>query len=212
MHPPLLLALMLTTATAIAQGPPRLESSGGAWLELVGLPAVLDVEQVASQLLKGLTTTFVFRVEIPGLRSKSVGGARVEIRYELWDEIFEIDEIGADGRPERHKVDSEEGLRAWWGSLRLTILDRSLTGAGTGRARVVLEVIPFSRAEEADTQRWFSESVHRAELGKAGTSAPITEKKGSGGGVLDMLIATSIRRRPLMTFRWDVDLPGAASP
>ncbi len=159
-------ALASVASIGIAQ---TLSTDGSGDVHLSDLPAILEDEKVAPELTKGLTTTFLFRVEaLDGRGARSVGGARVEVRYELWDEVFHLLILGTDGRPRRGQVDSMEALNSWWGSLRLPVLSGNGSYSEAGRRlRVSLDVVPFSRAEESDTQRWFAESVRRAEVGAA---------------------------------------------
>ena len=211
-----ILATLLLSAgelALMAQAEPALEREGDT-LILLGLPGVLDDPQISSQLPRGLTTTFTFRVDLLDQSgSDREGGARIEIRYELWDEVYKVGVIGIDGRPGSHDFPSPESLRLWWSDLRLPVLDvGNLSASLGGRARVTLQIIPFSRAEATDTQRWFAESVRRAELAKAGTSAAISDQSSDAGGVLDLLLATSIRRRPLTSYRWLIDLPSGPAP
>jgi len=192
-----------------------LSTDGGGDVHLSDLPPILGDEKVAPELTKGLTTTFLFRVEaLNGRAGRGTGGARVEVRYELWDEVFHILILATDGRPRREQVDSMEALHSWWGALRLPVLSADGSGSAVGRRmRVSLDVVPFSRAEESDTQRWFAESVRRAEVGTADSSAGIGESESlDDAGVFELLIATSIRRRPLISYDWTLDMPIAGSP
>ena len=86
-------------------------------------------------------------------------------------------------------------------------------GAAPNTARVILEVVPFSHSEQLDTRRWFEESVQRAEQDKnEGISRSAEGGDESLGRVFSVLIATSIRRRAVTSYRWDVDWPGRSSP
>ena len=196
------LLALVTVAAAAAQ--PSLELEDGK-VVLGALPPVLADEEVTRQLTTGLTATLAFRVEAAG----AVGGARVEIRYELWDEEFYVTTVGIDGRPSRATVPSREALDAWWAGLRLAVFDAgSAPDPAPESARVILEVVPFSHSEQLDTQRWFEESVQRAEQGKnEGISRSAEGGEESLGRVFGVLIATSIRRRAVTSYRWDVAWP-----
>jgi hypothetical protein len=212
----------LCCAAAALSAEPSLEVIDGRWLTLHELPPILDNEEVAPELESGLTTTFVFVVDLQGIPDgKTAGAARIGIRYELWDEVFHVTLYGLAGL-ERQVIDSREELRSWWRALSLRIVD--LDGPGdlpdTGprgrrsarEARVRLDVVPFSQSEQVDTQRWFAESVRRAEAtGSQGESSVVVDSEG-GDSVFSLLIATSIRSRPLTTYTWTLELPAAPKP
>jgi len=202
--------LVLITAAAAAAAQPSLELEDGE-LVLSSLPPVLADAEVTRQLTTGLTATLAFRVEANGV----VGGARIEIRYELWDEVFHVTTVEIDGRPTSATLTSREALDEWWSGLQLAVLEAadSAPGAAPNTARVILEVVPFSHSEQLDTRRWFEESVQRAEQDKnEGISRSAEGGDESLGRVFSVLIATSIRRRAVTSYRWDVDWPGRSSP
>jgi len=200
----LLLAVAALAVFAPAAGAqPRLEARDGA-LWLTALPPILAEESVDRQLTSGLTTGFVFTLEV---ERETRGAAQVEIRYELWDEVFLTARLEAGRADERREtVGSRPALDRWWRTLDLRL---GALPAGGADGEVHLVIVPFSQAEEAETRRWFAESVRRAESTGSGDSASL----GGGGGldrVLTTLIGTSIRRRPLVEYRWAVEIPQAA--
>ena len=200
----LLLAVAALAVFAPAAGAqPRLEARDGA-LWLTALPPILDGESIERQLTSGLTTGFVFTLEV---ERETRGAAQVEIRYELWDEVFLTARLEAGRADERREtVGSRPALDRWWRTLDLRL---GALPAGGADGEVHLVIVPFSQAEEAETRRWFAESVRRAESTGSGDSASL----GGGGGldrVLTTLIGTSIRRRPLVEYRWAVEIPQAA--
>lgn len=190
---------------------PRLEPGAGQEIVLRDLPPILDDEEVRRQLTTGLTTTFAFRTE--ERRGLPPGGARVEVRYELWDEVFHVAAIGIDRRAMREVLSSMEDLAGWWKSLRLVVLDvAGFEQPQPVQIRLILDVVPFSRSEEADTQRWFAESVLRSSAdAESGGRAP-EDSQGSLEQVFSVLIATSIQREALVSYRWTIDLPESRSP
>lgn len=205
------LALLLLTSAAGATEP-ALEVDGEHNLLLHGLPPILEEEEVHRQLTTGLTTSFAFRTDLLQTRNgKSIGGARVDIRYELWDEDFHVLAVGIDGRPRRHVVASLDELLVWWRELHLPILDLDSLAAEPAidaAVRITLDVVPFSHSEQVDTQRWFSESVTRAGQNRTdGTSSSPDDGEDSLGRVFGVLMATSIQRRALMSYRWTLELP-----
>ncbi len=200
-----LLALLLAALGARAAEPPApaFELRERA-LAVSALPPVLARPEVRPHLSTGLTTTLFVEVRATdGEGHRARGGARVEVRYELWDEVFLVNAMGIDGRPHRESLPSFERLLGWWQSLALPILAADpLSARGPWKLDVRLSVIPFSQSEQRDTQRWLTESIERrAETPPGGNAAarpePLT-------GALDALIATSIQRQRLVGYDWQV--------
>ena len=174
----LLVALLLLPAVAAAQ--PALTPAG------LSLPAsVLQDARVRKQLGSGLTTTFLVTATSGSIR----GAARLEIRYDLWDEVYIVRRLERDGRRDQQRIASLELLERWWRS-PLRVID-----ASPGAPVVIeLRVLPFSAAEEEDARRWLSKSG-----GVGATSGP--------GGLVDVLIGTTLNAKPITTFRWTVEMP-----
>ena len=206
--------LWVAASCALAGDGPRLDLEEDKRIALINLPAVLADEAVEAKLHTGLTTTFIFRVTAPAAGGgKTRGGARLEIRYELWDEVFHVTRLDGSGELGRETIATEEELAEWWGQLRLFVLDGREVRVDADHAQVVLDVLPFSRSEELDTQRWFSESVRRAEHEPDGEG--VRSPSGQGNSmeqVFGLLIATSIRRRPVRSYDWTLDLPARGAP
>ncbi|MEM7051854.1 MAG: hypothetical protein AAF604_19465 [Acidobacteriota bacterium] len=190
------LVLIVWLGSSAAFAAPRLEAVDGAWA-IAGLPDLLTEEEIAGQLETGLTTTFALVASRGG---QTVGGARIEIRYDLWDEVFRVRLLGADGRRQGHDLAGRDALRSWWRSARPVVLRSQAVTAGQ-EVRLRLDIIPFSQAEGRDTQRWFSDALGGSEAELDSDSVPGVDE------VLGVLIATSIRRRALRTFRWTVSVP-----
>jgi len=211
-------ALAALAATVRASEPiatPKVVSEANRGLVLTDLPPVLTEPSVAPHLTKGLTTTFIFRIDLIGRSNhKDIGGARIEIRYELWDEVFKVRMIEIDGQIRRTELDTSDALSEWWQDLELLVVPSSSSSIdGSTQARIGLEVVPFSQAEQTETQEWFSQSVSSAELARTeGVSTSVSGTEKQGNGVFSVLIATSIRRRPLTTFSWTVELSQGRSP
>jgi hypothetical protein len=207
-HPVAYLLLATALTGPAAAGEIRIERGADGLLRLAGLPALLENEDVARQLDTGLTTTFAFRVDLPGAAGQAAGGARAEVRFALWDEVFHVAAAGIDGTVHREVLPSREELRAWWRDLVLPILDgRSGVVARATEARVLLEVVPFSRAEQDDTQRWFAHGADAATATGERFSDSPDDREGSLEQVFGVLIATSIQRRALISHRWTLALP-----
>ena len=181
------LAMTLFVAlSALAQHPPSFTVQAG--VVSASLPAsVLDDKSVRKQLGSGLTTTFLVSVRQrdPG----SISTSRIEVRYDLWDEVWLVKRVEFDGRTDRQRVASLDALEKWWRApVRLFA-----TSASRVALQVELNVLPFSAAEEDDARAWITKS------GGVGTAS-------GGGGLVDALIGTTISAKPVKSFRWDVDL------
>lgn len=180
-----LAALLLFALSARAQQRPSFTMQGG--VVSAALPAsVLQDASVQKQLGSGLTTTFL----VVARENKRLSGVRLEVRYDLWDEVWLVKRVDFEGKIDRQRLASREALEKWWRTpvrLLSTAADRVLL-------QVDVSVLPFSAAEEEDARQWITKS------GGVGTAAA------GGGGIVDALIGTTISARPITSFRWNVDL------
>lgn len=206
-------SLLLSLASAVEAEEPGLELDADGRLVLHSLPPVLGDDEVRPHLTQGLTTTFLFRIDPKGVRfgaGKPRPGARIEIRYELWDEVFYVAAGAADGTLVRRTLESMGELESWWRSLRLVVAASDLFASGLDpprEAKVALDVVPFTQAEQRDAQRWFSETLDEA--GKSGAEE-LADSADKSPDTLDrtfhLLMATSIQRRALVSYRWIVPI------
>lgn len=185
-------AVLLFAAVARAQQRPALpiqfiNQPGG--VVAVTLPAsILSDREVRKQLGSGLTTTFLIAAR--QRESNRTSGARVEIRYDLWDEVWLVRKIEFDRKVEQTRVASFEALEKWW----RTPMRLLSTGAARVALQIDLTVLPFSAAEKEDARQWITKS------GGVGTAS------GGGAGLVDVLIGTTIDAKPITTYRWNVEL------
>lgn len=177
-------------------------------LELSHLPPILGEAEVRKQLGTGLTTTFLFEATAKGGTSGKVQGAgRVDVRYELWDEIYIVTRFDVTGRAVRTTLPSFERLSEWWRNAKLVVI-RAAEVADASRLEVRLRVIPFSQAEQLDTQRWFSQSLSAEKSGSAGAVSDAVENQPeSFSQVINLLLATSIGRTALLEVQWNLAIP-----
>lgn len=203
------LVSLLFAAPLFAAGP-SLQSEGG-FVVLAGLPSLLQREDVRKQLDSGLTATLMFEVRTTGASPQKLrGGARVDIRYELWDEIYLVTRLDASEKRERLRFDSFDKLDQWWREARLPVLPLP-RAAGPWQAEVRLRVIPFSQAEQQKTQRWLTESMAGDADGSAGAVAQaLDDRPVSFSQVLQLLVATSIGRPALFEQEWTLGFQGGA--
>lgn len=187
----LVLALLLLPAAARAQQPPPRPSfsvqAGGVVAASLPL-AILSDADVRKQLGSGLTTTFLVTARNRG--TDTVTGARMEIRYDLWDEVWIVKKIEFDRKTETQRIASRDALEKWW----RTPLRLLATGADRLSLQLDVSVLPFSAAESEDARQWISKS------GGVGTAS------GGGAGLVDALIGTTIAAKPITSFRWNLEL------
>jgi hypothetical protein len=177
----------------------------GSFIVLAGLPPLLDRADVRKQLESGLTATLAFEVRTTGASPEKLrGGARVDVRYELWDEVYLVTRLDISGKRERLRFDSFEKLGRWWREARLPVLPAPRSSSNW-QAEVRLRVIPFSQAEQRETQRWLSESMAGDGDGSAGAvSQALEDRPASFSRVLQLLVATSIGRPALFEQEWNL--------
>jgi hypothetical protein len=190
----------LAAGAAAAQGPSFAVGRDGV-LRVGGLPDILTRPEVRPHLATGLTTTFVLRVtatDAAGTRIR--GGGRIDVRWEPWDEVFLTTALGVDGQARKDSSPSFDRLVAWWQALDVPAAG-GLSPGGRWSVKVDLSVIPFSASEQRDTQRWFSDSLGQRSAPPTGAqAAPVAPA--DPNAVLDLLIATSIKRRSLASYSW----------
>lgn len=206
-----LLFFLLLPVWAAAQGP-RFEADGEGMAWLRDLPPLLGQAEVRKKLDTGLTTSFEFTLEEAGERRVF---ALFEVRFEPWDELYEVVLIDRRGRPETLQLASFDELAAYWQRLRLAAGKSPPLGRGSARSdklRLLIELVPFSQREQSETQRWFSESLSQAGKGTAEGAAGAVEDNGPEalGQALSVLMATSIERRSAFSYRFSVPAPPAA--
>ena len=192
---------LLLAAAAVhgAQGP-SYAIGRDRTLSVSALPEVLSRPEVRPHLTTGLTTSFVVVKAAAEPGRKVRGAARIDVRWEPWDEVFLTTAVGADGRVRRDTHRSFEALAGWWQSLELPVA--LALPLGSWEVRVDLSVIPFSRSEQRDAQRWFSSAPGDGAGGAAGESATTSPGESRLNGVVDLLIATSIQRRSIVRYAW----------
>jgi len=205
MRKPLAWALLLLLAAAVLRAAPTAPApaleAAREGLTLYHLPPILGEEEVRKQLGTGLTTSFAFEATARGTAGGKVkGAARVDVRYDLWDEIYVVTRIDASGRASRVTLPSFERLAEWWRDARLVLVRGPAPGSAVD---VRLKVIPFSQAEQLDTQRWFSQALSAEKSGSAGAvSDAVEDQPESFSQVINLLMATSIGRPALLEYAW----------
>lgn len=163
---------------------------------LVGLPRlVLEHEKIAEQIDSGLTVSFVYLAELKRPEAENrEGRCRVDVRFEPWDEVYEVLAVDFRGRISEFKFASRAALIRWFIDAYAGVAD--CAGLDEAVIRVVLDVrlLPFSSREQSETKDWFNRSLS----GGNSTSA-------LSGNLGDFLLSTSIKRKSLMTFYWNLE-------
>jgi hypothetical protein len=171
-------AALLVLLLAAPPERPALTAAGDR--VLVALPpSILKQKEVRARLESALTTTFLVKTKD--------ANARIEIRYDLWDEVYRVKRIDAAGRAAQQIVNAAQ-LEAWW----RTPVDIGRAPAA-GPLDLELVVLPFSAADESDARQWLSKS--------GGARDPSIETR----SVVDALIGTTLNARPIVSYRWTLE-------
>ncbi|HET7433831.1 MAG TPA: hypothetical protein VFN10_03865 [Thermoanaerobaculia bacterium] len=160
----------------------------------VTLPADLIAHKdVRRQLTSGLTTTFA--IVASAEEAKQSAGIRIDVRYEPWDEVFFVTTRTVGTAPKTQRIASLALLEAWWRETSLPVLSHA---SGIASVQLTVEVLPFSVEEQQETQRWLTRSLGERPLadGAAGTDT----------SVVDALFGTSIKRRPILRYKWQLQV------
>ncbi len=196
--PALLLALLGARSNATAPTP-RVVCQADGRCSLSSLPPTLRDREVLEYLKSGLTTTLAISLSARDGRGRKVtAGARIDVRFEPWEEAFDVALVMPGAPAARQRLAAEADLHVWWSELTLFL---TLAEEARGPARVNVELIPFSEEEQADARRWYAETLRAAPEAGAGTGAPAVPGIGE---VLDSLTLTSIKRQGLLRFSWSV--------
>lgn len=155
--------------------------------------SLLQRPDVRKHLMSGLTANFTVAIAGSGRE------ARIDIRYEPWDEVFFAGATSFDGRSERATLRSAGELEKWWTSPRLVVAKGITPGQ---RVRVVVEVIPFSASEEADAKKWIARSIGNTAARSSASTASTPETP----SLFSAVVGSSIRRKPVLRYAWDVIL------
>jgi hypothetical protein len=178
---------LMLALPASAQTPGFIAQPGR--IAAVVLPAaVLSDGEVHHQLASGLTTTFLLTARQRGVDAS--GAAHIEIRFDLWDEVWLVRRIEFDGKEERQRITSQRLLDQWWS----TPVRFFAAAADRVTLTVTLTVLPFSVAEGKDAREWMAKS--------AGVSA--AEPRSSP--FVTALIGTTLNAKPIRSYRWTANI------
>ncbi len=200
-------AVLLGSVASPAEQPAL--AFGRGVLSLSDLPPTLADPTVARHLDTGLTTVFLFTVEFRGAEVQK-GAVQVEIRYDLWDEVYRVERLEGPAEVTATAVRSRDRLQEWWRSVVLRVAPAEGVWRSTPtQAKVALQVLPFSQAEQRDAQDWLLRSLRgTAAAPERGASAPgQPAQRSAATPVRDFygaMLASSIGRRSLISYSWTV--------
>jgi hypothetical protein len=187
------LALMLVLAARAAFAAAIVNAQG----ELaITLPAdLLRKKEVKDHLTSGLTTVFVIAATVRDGDETTKGGARIEVRFKLWEEQYVVSVIGPHGIERQTTFANAAAFERWWSENLLTVTTSRRYGPHVD-VRVKLTMLPFSAREQSDTRRWLSRTLS--------ASASRDPAPAQSAEILRILVETSVRRRPLLEREWVV--------
>ena len=172
---------------------PRVHAAASGEVTITLPETILRNEEVKKQLTSGLTTSFVIT------SSDIRGAARVDVRFELWDETFIVNVVSATAPPQNVVMPSFDRLAEWWRNAPIPFA-HTTRSAVPATLRVKVDVLPFSAGEESRAQKWLSKSLDPSASSSGHTRRD--DPRSSASEIIDAIIATSIRRRPILSFRW----------
>lgn len=181
------LAILLPVVALAAEKGPTFVAQQGRVVAAVLPAALLSDREVQRQIGSGLTTTFVLAAKQRDADRR--GGARIEIRFDLWDEVWIVRRIEFDGKEDRQRIASREALEKWW-SAPVRIFTAT---AQRVALNVTLSALPFSAAEGEDAREWISKSG-----GVAATEG--------GSPLMAALIGTTLSAKPIRAWRWQTEI------
>ena len=109
-----------------------------------------------------------------------------------------IDTVDVTGRRQTFSASNDDELARWWRETPQVVIARD--GAGIESMSVRLRVLPFSAREQEETQRWLSRSLDSGHDRDPGAEKPTNAK------LLEIIVGTSIKRRPILEYRWTVPI------
>ncbi|MCG6963744.1 MAG: hypothetical protein LJE95_10795 [Acidobacteria bacterium] len=169
------------------------------------LAGMLDAPEVTRNLDSGLTNGFVIQASVHREREAAArGAARVDIRWELWDEVYLVDVVAFDGHVTHLKLASKDDLASWWSSAAFPVLSgRGLAAEGSAVVKLVVTFVPFSQSEVEAARRWVTQSGEETGSARNGPNQP---EGRSSSAVVNLVVATSIVRRAILRREWTVKL------
>ena len=169
--------------------------------------AIMEDPGLREHLLSGLTTTFHL-IWSSREKSKPIGGIRMDIRYEPWDEVFFLNLLRSDGVKQALEFPSQDALVTWWGDHRFFLFG---PGAFDDKNHlwITLRVIPFSQQEQQMAREWLTPQNSQPDSGlfSGRTGGQRTSDQQRQNNLLRIMFATSIQREAIKSYRWKIKIP-----
>lgn len=199
--------LLLWTWLLFAPERPALQVDPEGWWTVPIPLELLEDASLEKKLYSGLTTTFELRATFEPRRDDDFF-AMLQVRYEIWEEVFIITRLEADGRLGRRQFATLEETAAW---LRREPLRIARVGGGKNLI-VRVRLIPFSRGDELIAEDWFARVLRVPDAVTTGQVDRNRDRSlddsGDGSGIFEVLMTKSIRRRSIRTVKWAWRLEG----
>jgi hypothetical protein len=201
-------ALQVAVSARASELPPPRAMVRGDALVLASLPDLFARGEICQHLETGLTATLLLGVTARGNgREALYSGLRVDLRLDLWERHFHVATTASLGAP---TTATRDDLAFWWRGLQLSLTGTAkLPVDAVRRVEVELVLIPFSDLEERDARRWLGETSGN-HLG-ASDLASGGEVVSPVAAAIHGIVASSIRRQPVVRWRWIV-IPREAPP
>jgi hypothetical protein len=192
----MLLALLTLGAGGGVPRPRATVARNGALT--VTLPAaLLQSREIKQQLTSGLTTVFVLTVTASGDGGTVKGGARIDVRLDLWEEKYLVTVLDPGGQERKLTFAGDAALARWWSETPVPVTAPRRYGPRVD-VEVKLKMLPFSSQEQSDTQRWLSRTLSQGRA-PGGEFTPAQSAE-----ILRIIVDTSVRRRPLLEYHWSL--------
>jgi len=129
------------------------------------------------------------------------GETAITIRFEPWEEIYHIGQVGESGTRQWHLAGAE-ALGAWWRDHTLVLFP--VVSERPGEVHLVMEVAPFSEGERREAFNRFSKPGPAPFETKEG-SPPSGDRPGGGppgNEIINLIIRSSANRPTMFRFSW----------
>lgn len=163
---------------------------------MLSLPSsCLNHPKVKKQLFSGLTATLAISLKARDFQGNPIEGiSRVDVRFEPWDEIFMLTLWQNDGQQHKLQLPSFKELVDWFAAYHMHLATLPAR-AGIRDLETTLVVLPFSQSERENTKRWFAKTLSNQ-----------NDDRRDPNKVLDLLVATSIKRKSMVRFHWEAEV------
>ncbi|MBW3670173.1 MAG: hypothetical protein KY432_00720 [Acidobacteria bacterium] len=185
--------LLLVFPLAAAPPAPSVSVDRAGTLSVLLDGSIVSDDEVRKHVKSGLTMNFV--VGVAGSKTEGL----ITIRWEPWDEVFYVRTIDYDARSQRATLGGFAELERWISSMPVRV---GRTRERSGAVLVTASVVPFSESEETDAKTWVARSLSEPVASPGAEPAEAAAPEPSS--LFSAVISSSIRRKPVLKFRWRV--------